>query len=1421
MRVITAMLAVALFLVSLAGAQNQAFLFKYPRFVQGQAGTGTPGTGVPFAVLGGARAATAGTYAYKPRLILTTGAAAQQINWVDSTSPTPFIWALDNIAWANCPTFYVPSATGETAKVWAAVKCATTTVGERDTLRFRIRIGTSNIDSPNQNDTVKVLDMTSSGNGGWLTGHIYAPGPGAPRQNCVVLAFDDDMCVGSCFTENNKIIEGYDSTDAGYFYMAVRAGTIDSLQVYARTEFVPSPFYTQIPAPWTVVPGGTTSVDLTLGPTITDVARNIAWPYSNENVNVWATITPPTGGTIDIAQLQYSTDGTNWTSSVADSTASGNPSVYYFHFQVPTADSVLYRIYAHSINPVSESYSSIVKVMIPLERTIYQIQGQASSSPLVGKYVHTAGIVTGICGKDRVYIGTASGGPWNGLLFYRGADTITLTLTLGDSIDISGTIAEFQQQTQIGSSVRTVRNGTNRPYDTTRVSLAQAKLEDYEGVLVEVDTVRMLQSGVFAGNGTYHCTTFEGLDTMVVYTYQRAPIVGQPIPQGYHTLVANVADYTGVGRELVPSNIGAFTFIAPDVQLASILAPAETVVVGEPCVPEVNITNLSTINTAANFTTRFTIAPAGGGVPVYNVQSGFVSVAPGVTLPVLFTNWNAYDGDFAIKAYVEYGADPNRSNDTLERLLFVRTRDVGVTQINYPADTAFLNVSVTPQVRLVNAGNIVATLSLQVTITGPGGIEYDRTVNGIVLAPEQVLDYSLADAWTPANVGDYVASVSVTTAYDNNLANNQVTENILVLTGPASPVLVTPANHAQINDPTPFFSWQTSTGANWYQLQVSTDPAFVEPCLIDVQQTSTTYVPVAGLADGQYYWRVRASANNGLDWGAYQAEPFDFELDATPPAPPQLVTPGPNAVDVAVNTVFDWEAPEFKRIGAQPNSGKFKYAGTDAVEAYLLQVARDAGFNQLVYDVEVLGVVTEWAQPGPTYLDYGTRYWWRVRGEDNFGNVGDWGTGTFTTVTNVVPPGGWTARPDTMIGAPVRDGGGITYNADKGLMYAIKGGKTNEFWQYNPVETTWTKLTDVTAGTKPVNKGAAITTGGGFVYVLKGNNTYDFYKYDIEAGTWAACKPLPKALDQTATRGKAAKGGGSLAYVYTRDSSFVYTLKGSGTNEFYRYDVARDTFFSLAPAPYNTKAKYDKGSWIAYDGSRFIYLMQNKYNALFKYDVVNEAWVTTPTLDPMPLVGRSGKSKKVGDGSCAAFNTNDGYLFAMKGNNTQEAWKYLPGTSDTWVELETIPQAYEGGKKKKVKAGAGVAYYPATRVFFVQKGNKSNQFWKYVPGSVVYASRPQREGIAVSGLTSVGHSLAIAPNPLAGGQAVVRYTLPRAGMVSLSVCDVTGRVVMERTFAAGRTGVQSLDLRGLSAGVYLVKLDASGFTLSQKLVVER
>jgi hypothetical protein len=84
-----------------------------------------------------------------------------------------------------------------------------------------------------------------------------------------------------------------------------------------------------------------------------------------------------------------------------------------------------------------------------------------------------------------------------------------------------------------------------------------------------------------------------------------------------------------------------------------------------------------------------------------------------------------------------------------------------------------------------------------------------------------------------------------------------------------------------------------------------------------------------------------------------------------------------------------------------------------------------------------------------------------------------------------------------------------------------------------------------------------------------------------------------------------------------------------------------------------------------------------------------------------------------------------------------------------------------------------------------------------------------------------GISLTLSPSPLAGSVLHVEYSLGQVGPASVILFDISGRPVATRRFVADRSGELSLDLRFLSRGVYVVRLDDGRSAVTQKLVVQR
>ncbi|MEO0074104.1 MAG: T9SS type A sorting domain-containing protein [candidate division WOR-3 bacterium] len=418
---------------------------------------------------------------------------------------------------------------------------------------------------------------------------------------------------------------------------------------------------------------------------------------------------------------------------------------------------------------------------------------------------------------------------------------------------------------------------------------------------------------------------------------------------------------------------------------------------------------------------------------------------------------------------------------------------------------------------------------------------------------------------------------------------------------------------------------------------------------------------------------------------------------------------------------------------------------------------------------------------------------------------------TFNVKARPPWPLGWSeAQP---IPGIVKDGGWLAMHTGNGLIYAACGNKSGGFYSYNVLESTWTTLTAIPNGTeaKPPYKGAVgVTNNDRYVYATKGNNTMGFWRYHIDSLTWTQMPDVPYGPS-----GKKVKGGTDMVFVQEGDTGWVYLLKGVKT-DFFRFNTVTGRWdTTLPPAPAGMKDKWDKGSWLVYDGGNTIYAHKAKYHELWAFDVATHTWGSSP-LPGMPLVGMMGKSKKSKDGGSAAFDA--GAIWALKGGNTQEFWKYTVATG-TWTELETIPSYGSTLKKKRVKAGGDICAWGGG-VFFALKGNKTLEFWQYTSGAALSSRILPGETGEQAGRTQAEPGLLVAPNP-AVDAVTVQFQLPAAGL-TVSLYDVTGRCVVSKRClsGAGLSGVR-LGLGGIAPGVYLLKLEGTGVVVTDKLIVTR
>ncbi|MBM3316167.1 T9SS type A sorting domain-containing protein, partial [candidate division WOR-3 bacterium] len=385
--------------------------------------------------------------------------------------------------------------------------------------------------------------------------------------------------------------------------------------------------------------------------------------------------------------------------------------------------------------------------------------------------------------------------------------------------------------------------------------------------------------------------------------------------------------------------------------------------------------------------------------------------------------------------------------------------------------------------------------------------------------------------------------------------------------------------------------------------------------------------------------------------------------------------------------------------------------------------------------------------------------------------------------------------------------------SDGQIVYAARGNKTGDFYSYRVADSAWTALTAIPNGSegRPPYKGAVgVCDDQSNVYATKGNSTRGFWRYGTDSN-WTQLPDVPLGSSR-----KAVKGGTDLVYVVENETGYVYLLKGY-KQDFFRFNTVSGVWDThLPPAPAGARPKWDRGSWVAFNpqpeppADPSIYAHKAKYHELWAFSVTTHTWGTA-ALPGMPLVGRMGKSKKSKDGGCGAYYS--GALYALKGGNTQEFWQYTIA-GGAWTELDTMPSFGSTGKKKRVKAGGDIVSFGGG-VFFALKGNKTLEFWRYASDAL-----PASTGAPYRGGASARPAARSGPAAPAGTVSAgrLRLQLSGSGPVTVRLFDVTGRTALSRTLVT-RNSSLDIDVSGLSAGVYLARVEEPGRAAACKLVI--
>jgi hypothetical protein len=783
---------------------------------------------------------------------------------------------------------------------------------------------------------------------------------------------------------------------------------------------------------------------------------------------------------------------------------------------------------------------------------------------------------------------------------------------------------------------------------------------------------------------------------------------------------------------------------------------------------------------------------------------------------VNYETWQTAPGNYKLICKTTLQNDGNPTNDSVVKNLFVPYRDVSPVYIEAPEDTIPLAEFI-PRAIIDNYSNYVINTPVELTISYGGVAIYSDT--NYVTIFDSVQGMVFFPAWLPPQTGRYEIKFRTIFPYDLVPNNNEISKEFYVkqpainisLTSIKSPSdtvqagrRIYPRVRIKNNGNVPF------TGSVSAEITSGSSK--------DVIYNSTVYISVPLMPDEERNLTFAECILN---------DPGTYFLGAEVPVFDDLDT-----TDNQISMGFRVQQNVYRDLGiyrvSEPAGNKpigflptqvivHNYGNTHEEASLLLKIYRR---NRTIptYESETLSVdlsknesqilyFANWAADTGTYIVRCT-----LLLEDNNSN-----NNYRDTIVTVQAPSnyGWSALAPISSNYLVKDGGALTYLPNKGI-YALIGNRTKLFFSYDIQSNTWTRKQDLPY---PAGKGAALCSDGeSKIYAIVGNKTYKFLIYDIETNSWSELSDVP-ARAPNERKEKPISAGAGLTFVRAPNGNFVYFVKGNNTTHFFRFNVATntwDTLLTQIPLGPTGRAKIGDGSSITTDGQYFVYLLKNKIGEFFAYDVTSDSWMQlTPITIAAPY-------KNVGKGAAIVYNVDNLYprIYALKGNS-YEFWCYDIIT-DRWVKVQDITNTPFYQKK----VGAGGALTSADGVIYALKGNNTPDFFRYKPDpNATYETRQSYTDLSL--MTTTNEKLSATSHIRLNTNIIrnslhINYQLENASSITLKIYNNSGALVKSINYEINSpTGTIAVPISKMPAGVYFLKMETEDYSSFSKIIIQR
>lgn len=217
-------------------------------------------------------------------------------------------------------------------------------------------------------------------------------------------------------------------------------------------------------------------------------------------------------------------------------------------------------------------------------------------------------------------------------------------------------------------------------------------------------------------------------------------------------------------------------------------------------------------------------------------------------------------------------------------------------------------------------------------------------------------------------------------------------------------------------------------------------------------------------------------------------------------------------------------------------------------------------------------------------------------------------------------------------------------------------------------------LFQVDTSSSPGDVKLAKSGAAGNLYALRGNNSRNFWRYNIATDSWGSLAYTPADV----------KKGGVLAYDGGDD---IYAFRGN-SRDFWRYSISANSWESKASAPGEVK----EGGALAYHPAGYIYALRgNNTRDFWRYDISADSWTSLASTQENVKYG-------------GALTSDGGnYLYAFQCVGTSIFWRY-DISADSWALMADTPNS--------VGSGAALAYDGGNYIYAL-RGKYSSEFWRY------------------------------------------------------------------------------------------------------------